>query len=510
MLKSPPRILFRKRLHLYLLALAIVITICGWGLLACSHQDVNDDSNLENRILTASSSQAVIIADSLDITKSRNAAIAAFCRGRLEYENGNHRHATAELKMAESLIDTTETSALNYQICRNLFYVNFYYGENDMALSYARRARRIAASLRDSTMLYSSISFQAAALFDAGNRKEAIDTILRALPYSPGLDNITRARMYNNIGYMFQDSDINISRAYYQQAIDCYPINAAIANLAAIYANDGNVALADSLWDKALSTNSEQLKLHILSDIYNTRCNLGDYHGAIQAADSLIAIHNNIERHRAEYDVTGEQLRFDHKWKQEKSAGQIRMLIFSLVVFLLLALMAWLLYFYRKSRMEKALAREQVIAKALESRIASLQTLIDSSSIESQNKTEEIRRLREQTEEIKKLNLRLDDLKQKMARRYANGLKRYTEIMADQPIVKWHKRDIEDCVEYYELIDISYIASLETLYNGLTPKNKLFMILQHNGKTDTQIQHIFGVGPNAIRTLRSRIRAKST
>ena len=34
------------------------------------------------------------------------------------------------------------------------------------------------------------------------------------------------------------------------------------------------------------------------------------------------------------------------------------------------------------------------------------------------------------------------------------------------------------------------------------------MILTHEGKTDAEIQTIFGVGPNAIRTLRSRIKAK--
>lgn len=160
--------------------------------------------------------------------------------------------------------------------------------------------------------------------------------------------------------------------------------------------------------------------------------------------------------------------------------------------------------------MEKALAKEHIMAQALQERIEGLQADIDRATEANSMQADEIRRLREQTEEVGKLNARLQSLKEKQITAYANGRRRFDEISAGSNIGSWHKRDIDDCVEYYELVDRAYMASLDTLYSGLTSKNKLFMILSYIGKSDAEIQHIFGVGPNAIRTLRSRIKAKQT
>lgn len=90
-----------------------------------------------------------------------------------------------------------------------------------------------------------------------------------------------------------------------------------------------------------------------------------------------------------------------------------------------------------------------------------------------------------------------------------NGtVKRWKEISGNGTIVTWKKNDLEDCVDYYSVIDTAYMSALDTMYSGLTTKNKLFMILLHNGKSDAQIRDIFGVSPNAVRTIRSRIKGK--
>lgn len=482
-------------------AICLVLTLC-------QHSKSAHDPQLEQRILDLETQAALIATDSLDISDTRNAAIAAYCRGKLAYEEGNPKRATTELKLAESLIDSTEASPLRFGIAHHLFYVNYYYGDARTAHRYADRTREIAVQLKDSSKLYTAITTQAAALLEINRKQDAIDTILRVLDYAPALPLRQQARMYNNIGYMFQDSDINISRRYYEKALECAPINAAMANLATIYAREGNMVAADSLWSRAMKTNSDPLRLHILTDMYNTRCDVGDYHGACLAADTIISLKDKMERQRMEHDVAGEQLRFDHQWQQERDRQRIRSLIFGIVILVLLGLLTWLYFFYRRSKMEKALAKEHIMAQALQERIEGLQTDIYRATEANTMQADEIRRLREQTEEVGKLNARLESLKEKQAAAYANGRRRFDEIYNGGAIVSWHKRDIDDCVEYYELVDMAYMASLDTLYSGLTSKNKLFMILTHIGKSDAEIQQIFGVGPNAIRTLRSRIKAK--
>ncbi|MDE6669608.1 MAG: hypothetical protein K2K26_07985 [Muribaculaceae bacterium] len=501
----------RPNLHRlsHLLPLPVAAVIC-LVLTLCQHSESAYNPMLEQRILDLDTETAVAASDSLDSSDERNAALAAFCRGKMAYENANPKRATAELKMAESLIDSAEISPLSFGISHYLFYVNYYYGDIRTAHRYADRTRHIASILKDTLKLYNAITVQAAALLEINRKREAIDTIMRVLDYASALPLRQQARMYNNIGYMFQDSDINISRLYYEKAIACEPINAAMANLAAIHAREGRMATADSLWGKAMLTNSDPLRLHILTDMYNTRCEVGDYKGACLAADSIIALKDKMEHERMEHDVAGEQLRFDHKWQQQRDHQHIRSLVFSIVILVLLALLTWLYYFYRRSKMEKALAKEHIMAQALQERIEGLQADINHAVKTNSMQADEIRRLREQTEEVGKLNARLQSLKEKQTSAYANGRRRFDEISAGSTIGSWHKRDIDDCVEYYELVDRAYMASLDTLYSGLTSKNKLFMILIHIGKSDTEIQQIFGVGPNAIRTLRSRIKAKQT
>ena len=500
----------RNRRHLFrslssligILALTALLTLCR-------HTRTVHDPILEKRILSLDSKAAADAADSLDKSVERNIALIAFCQGRVAYEEGDYRHATTELKLAESIIDSTEYSPLRFGIEHYLFYLNYYYGDSKTALRYANATRDIANKLQDSTLLCTAINCHAAALLEFNRRTEAIDTMLRVLDYASILPARQKARMYNNIGYMFQDSDINVSRKYYELSLSEYPTNTAMANIAAIHAREGNLEAADSLWSRSLaSASSYPLRLHILTDIYNTQCELGDFRRACNTADSLISLKIRMETQRTEHDVTGEQLRFDNQLQHEHTRQRIRSLIFVIVIVILLAVLTWLFHFYRRSRIEKELAKERIMARALQTRIETLQQEIDETKETNSMQHDEIIRLRELTEEIGKLNSRLQSLKDRQAAVYANGRKRYEEVAEGNSIIKWSKRDIDDCVEYFELVDTSYMASLDTLYSGLTSKNKLFMILSHIGKSDSEIQQIFGVGPNAIRTLRSRIKAK--
>lgn len=489
--------------HMRLLPVVAAAAIVAVFASRCGSSPI--DASEETRILSLPPQQAVAASDSLDLSEPRNAAIAAFNSGRLYYHEGNHRRAAASLKKGESLVDSNENTPLNFGIARYLFLVNYYYGDLPTAKRYSGKARRIAFALGDSVKIYSAIAYQSAALLEEGARRAAIDTIMAVLRFAPALSVEQRAKMYNNIGFTFQDSDRNVSRMYYEKAIACHPIKAAMANLATSLALEGRLREADSLWDIASATTSDPLRMHILTDIYNTRCQIGDYRGACRMADSLISLNESMERNRMEQDVRGEQMRFEHARMQEKDRQRIRTLVFGIVIVLLLCVITWLVYFYRRSKMKEALANGQLLAQALEQRIATLQMEMEA-GLESQNAGEQ--RIREQQEEIRRLNDRLEKVKGTQVKAYANGHRRFEEIMACNTIVNWHKRDIDDCVEYYRLVDPAYMASLDTLYTGLTAKNRLFMILRHEGKSDADIQQIFGVSPNAIRTMRSRIRAR--
>lgn len=72
----------------------------------------------------------------------------------------------------------------------------------------------------------------------------------------------------------------------------------------------------------------------------------------------------------------------------------------------------------------------------------------------------------------------------------------------------WEKSDYTDFIEYYKLVDLPFVLSIEREYKSLTPGNKLLLILQNMGKTETELQRILGTTIGTIRVQQSRIRKK--
>jgi DNA-binding CsgD family transcriptional regulator len=57
-------------------------------------------------------------------------------------------------------------------------------------------------------------------------------------------------------------------------------------------------------------------------------------------------------------------------------------------------------------------------------------------------------------------------------------------------------------------MDLPFIMHLESDYDSLSPKNIFFAVLCHEGKTDSEIQHIMGISAVTVRSDKSRIKAR--
>lgn len=114
----------------------------------------------------------------------------------------------------------------------------------------------------------------------------------------------------------------------------------------------------------------------------------------------------------------------------------------------------------------------------------------------------------DKTKEIEQLTRKRDLLMEKHRDSLKLGLQRYNEAMAGQTTVLWKKHDFESFASYYSLVDVEYVASLDTEYDGLSPKQKFFLIMEHMDKSETEIQNALGVAEVTMRSIRSRIGKK--
>ena len=56
--------------------------------------------------------------------------------------------------------------------------------------------------------------------------------------------------------------------------------------------------------------------------------------------------------------------------------------------------------------------------------------------------------------------------------------------------------------------DLPFVNEMETEYDHLSPKYIFFAVLEHEGKSDEDIQRIMGISESTLRSTRSRINSK--
>lgn len=62
-------------------------------------------------------------------------------------------------------------------------------------------------------------------------------------------------------------------------------------------------------------------------------------------------------------------------------------------------------------------------------------------------------------------------------------------------------------LDYYVSKDIEYSLSLEEI-EQLTAREKIFLILLHEGKTEAKVAEMMALSSSALRTMKSRIKKK--
>ena len=92
-----------------------------------------------------------------------------------------------------------------------------------------------------------------------------------------------------------------------------------------------------------------------------------------------------------------------------------------------------------------------------------------------------------------------------------HGKALYTAVANGDPelhLDTWSRNDTYDFIEYYRLQHRDFVESLDNDYQSLSRNHKLFMVLVHMGKSDSDIQKLLNITQTTIRSLRFRIKAK--
>ena len=422
-----------------------------------------------------------------DVDK-RLLAMAQYYKAMLLYDAGRVKDGVVFLKNAEFIAKNVPDAELHHKIFESLELINEESGELQAAMRYARKSLAVSADARNALWQVHACNNLAVLHSKTGNADSASVYIRRCMSMLRYIPQTERKVVLNNIGAYFMQRDTAAARKYFAEIIRSQPMSEAYLNLATLHMQEGDYASADSLLHRALSVGDWQVKDEVMGEMFSLQVQRGRLGEAVATARHLLALKDTVMEKRRENDVKIIQADFDNMKARQEYERRVMLGLVLVVVLSLFGVIVVLYLRYKTFRNKAAIARDQMLIKNYELRLAELQQ-------QGKDKEREI-------EDIKRRKQKLIDRHRDVLN---NGYRLFTDISSGKTTVLWGKADFESFVEYYRLIDAEYVDFIDNGYDGLSMKSKFFLILEHMGRNSAEIMQIMGIADGTVRSIRSRI-----
>ena len=295
---------------------------------------------------------------------------------------------------------------------------------------------------------------------------------------------------------------------YLNMALASYPTVDTYDNLAHIYAKKGLKAKADSLWQTALKTKDVEKRYMVVEAMLKQKKEYGDLKETLELSQRLLVLKDSVNRLKQENNVKELQQEFEAQSKFIAQAEKIKRLkwisAFCLATVFCIILVVWLYVRNKKlklkvEQLEHAIKIRQYqdAIKILEDKNTAVRSKI--SVIEKENKNN--------LHTIEQLKYRLEKLKKQNDEEVKKAKLLYETALQEASIREWKKSDQIAFLDYYAKIDAEYLLLLDN-YKGLSPREKVYLVLQHEGKDEELLKKMMGLSAISLRVMKSRINNK--
>ena len=418
-------------------------------------------------------------------------AEAYFYRGALKFENGLTEIAIENLKQAELLAQKDGDIKQQHKITELLSSIYISDGLYDIGIQYAKKAITQAVQTKNYNWYVYAIDYIATAYFQKRMNDSALYYIKKVPQYEKYLDKETIADIYTSIGMVQSPHDPELAKKYLYKAIALGNKSSAYAILADIeIKNNGNRQNAKNLLDSAVVYSNDKNADYIISRLTKLYMEDKQY----EQVCHLLLKKRKTEQDEdvIKQDLSRIQMRYDMLYKEKKQADYIHM-IMTLLILVIVGILSILFYHrYQYLKNKKDMIQRQMLIETYSSKLKNLQDADDNTA-------------KQEGELMTSINI----LQEKQSEALKKGKELYEHVREGQSIITWTKQDYINMIDYYSLIDIPFGVTLETEYHSLSPRYKLYLILTNMGKSEEDIEYIFGIGKSAIRSIKSRIKSKN-
>lgn len=251
-------------------------------------------------------------------------------------------------------------------------------------------------------------------------------------------------------------------------------------------AKQWNRTKTDGLCSNSLRTEDISKRKDIVTTLLQQEQQIGNYKSVAHLATRLVVLKDSLMKQRMQEQTVEMQLEFDKRIKKEKQKNQNLYYFCFICILLFVALSIR----FKRIRDKKKLLEEE-------------NSILEKEKINIYEQLE-----KNYSKTIDRLNRRL-----KLLHTYKESYKNKGHLLYEiatkgENIREWTKHDFIDFLDYYISIDVEYSLKLDET-ETLTPREKVFLVLIRQGKTEAKVADMMGMSNNALRTIKSRIKNKT-
>ena len=407
------------------------------------------------------------------------------------YEEGHVPQAFTAMKKAEAIAQDIDDLTIRHKIIESLTDWNMSEHQYQLAMSYGRRNLALSTMANDSNWIAYALVFISQVYTGMNQRDSAKHYLDKCVTYMKDVPDSQRVDFYNYIAAVTMKTDLPAAHAYAMKGNDIRPNSVGYVTLAQIRHREGaDNAAIDSLCYKAcnLASNPGE-RIFVLQQIMRLYAKQERYEQAYHTSRAVIKARDIEARQREEHDVHNVQNTYVYKMKEQRSQRIICNTIL-IIVLLVLALALIILYFrYRESQNSKKMIQNKYLIKTYSQKIEEFK--LSHQDVEST---------------VKSLRKEITWLSERQIQIHIEGRKNYDHIMQGGTVSQWSKDDYIHFIEYYKLLDRTFVTHLENDYYQLSPRYQFFEILYHIGKSDQEVADIMGISNSTRRAIKTRVK----
>lgn len=422
-------------------------------------------------------------------------AQAYYYKARVAYDMGERKKAIIAIKKSEYLANNLHNIYLQDRIYIFLARINTTVGDYKKAMAYAQKSLRLVENSKDIIKRIDIYNRMAISYGNLGNEDSARFYCNKIIPLVTYVPNGAKGTVYNNIGYFNMKQNPALALYFLNLALKVEPNVDTYDNLARIYTKQGLKSKADSLWAHALQTNDLSKKNEILEFILHQKQTEKNDKLISKYATWLIDLKDSLAEQRQNEQIKELQMQFDHKMELAQQETKRRKLIYLAYGCSLSGIIVFLIGRIKILKDKKKMIENE--NKLLENQNLITKYLEHIQVLKQQGKTD--------VATIEKLQQKINKLKENKNTYSHQGELLYMAAIKGLSIREWNKTQQLAFLSCYTSKDIEYSLALEESGN-YTPRQKIFLILLHEGLSESKVAEMMDLHPGALRTMKSRIK----